>query len=144
MYTTINSMTSTLISFRLPAEIYDALIAEKEPGESDGTAAIRLLAERLGYTPKAKGYTQSLDTDKIQELVQDEVTRQTSNLAALLTDTRNQLEELKSSCVPKVRQPKATTTRVSSGNVPKVRQPKATTTRVSSGKKLTKVSDKNP
>ena len=119
-------MSSTLISFRLPAEIYDALIAEKEPGESDGTAAIRLLAERLGYTPKAKGYTQSLDTDKIQELVQDEVTRQTSNLAALLTDTRNQLEELKASCVPKVR------------------QPKATTTRVSSGKKLTKVSDKNP
>ncbi len=125
MYTTINSMTSTLISFRLPAEIYDALIAEKELGESDGTAAIRLLAERLGYTPKVKGYTQSLDTEKIQELVEIEVSRQTSNLAALLTDTRNQLEELKNSCVPKVR------------------QPRTQTTKSSSGRKLTKVSAKN-
>ena len=108
-------MSSTLISFRLPAEIYDALIAEKEPGESDGTAAIRLLAERLGFTPRAKGYTQSLDTEKIQELIQIEVTRQNSNLLALLTDTRNQLEELKVTCVPKVRQAKTPTTRASSG-----------------------------
>ena len=108
-------MSSILISFRLPTEIYDALIAEKEPGESDGTAAVRLLAERLGYTPKSKGYVQSLDTDKIQELIEIEVSKQTSNLAALLTDTRNQLEELKVTCVPKVRQAKTQASRASSG-----------------------------
>ncbi len=107
-------MTSTLISFRLPAEIYDALIAEKESGESDGTAAIRLLAERLGFTPKAKSYVQSLDTEKIQELIQIEVERQNSNLVALLTDTRNQLEELKLNCVPKVRQSRTQTPKASS------------------------------
>lgn len=119
-------MSSTLISFRLPSEIYDALVAEKQPGESDGTAAIRLLSERLGFTPRAKGYAEFVTTEQVLLLIEIEVANRTSNLAALLADTRNQLEELKATCVPKVR------------------QARARTTRISSDKKLTKVSAKNP
>ncbi len=119
-------MGSTLISFRLPDEIYSALIAEKEHGESDGVAAIRLLGERLGVVSKAKGYVEIPTMEKIQELIEVEVARQNSNLVALLTDTRNQLEDIRSGCLPKVSQPKATTAKKSS-----------------SSRKLTKISDKN-
>lgn len=118
-------MASSVISFRLPTEIYDALVAEKQPGESDGTAAIRLLSERLGFTPRAAGYSETLTLDKAEELIALEVDKRYSNLTNILSDTRNQLEELQKE-VAALKAPAK----------------KTLTPRTSSGRKLTKDSTK--
>lgn len=119
-------MASSVISFRLPTEIYDALIAEKQPGESDGTAAIRLLGERLGYIPKAAGYIETLTVEKAEELIAIAVNQRYENLSNILADTRQQLENLQK----EVAALKAPTK-------------KPSTPRTSSGRKLTKDSAKN-
>ena len=79
-------MASTVISFRLPDDIYQALLSEKQPGESDGTAAIRLLSERLGYIPKAAGYIETLSVQQAEEMIANEVDRRYKSLIDIIND----------------------------------------------------------
>jgi hypothetical protein len=120
-------MASTVISFRLPQELYDALLDEKQPGESDGTAAIRLLGERLGYIPKATGYIETLTVEQAKEMIALEVDRRYTHLVNTINDMNDRTRALEE--------------QVAALKAPAKRP---STTRASSGKKLTKDSAKNP
>lgn len=119
-------MASTVISFRLPTEVYEALLISKQSGESDGTAAVRLLSERLGYIPKATGYIETLTVEQAEEMIATEVDRRCENLVNSYTDICSRIERLEAALATL-----------------KAAAKKTSTTRTSSGRKLTKDSAKN-
>jgi proteasome assembly chaperone (PAC2) family protein len=120
-------MASTVISFRLPQELYEALLAEKQLGESDGTAAIRLLGERLGYIAKATGYIETLTVEKAEEMIAVEVDRRLENVVNTVNELLHKMEALEAELTAL-----------------KAPVKKPSTPRTSSGRKLTKDSTKNP
>ena len=120
-------MASSVISFRLPQEVYEALLEAKQPGESDGTAAVRLLSERLGYIPKAAGYIETLTVEQAEEIIANEVDRRYENLANIINDMNNRMQTVEGELAAL-----------------KAAANKPSTPKTSSGRKLTKVSAKNP